>query len=277
MSVLGRVARAIVFPAVETLIGRKRTVWLARAMTMAARRDVPNQMTSNGELLVQRVARREFSGRIVVFDVGANVGEWSRSFVELARGSDYELHVFEPSRVTFAALSKRLAGAGEGVHLVQQALSSRAGTAELNVVGEGLGVNSLHARPDAHRTETVSLTTIDQYCAERKIAHVHLAKIDAEGHDLHVMEGAAQMLANRAISLIQFEYNQCWIDSRHYLKDAFDLLLPLGYRLGKVTPQGVEFYPGYDFELESFREANYLACLPECVFHFPQLKWWNLK
>jgi hypothetical protein len=61
------------------------------------------------------------------------------------------------------------------------------------------------------------------------------------------------------------------------LKDAFELLLPLGYKLGKITGKGLEFYPDWHFELESFREGNYLACLPEWSSRFPQVKWWNLE
>jgi hypothetical protein len=33
-------------------------------------------------------------------------------------------------------------------------------------------------------------------------------------------------------------------------------LLALGYRVGKVTPRGVEFYPGWDADLETFVEAT---------------------
>ncbi len=144
-------------------------------------------------------------------------------------------------------------------------------------MGEGLGVNSLHARPDGKGAETITLNTVDAYCAQANIRHVDLIKIDAEGHDLMVMEGARRMLEAKAIEALQFEYNARWIDSRHYLKDAFELLQPLGYELGKVTPQGIEFYPGYHWELESFREGNYLACLPGAKARFPQVKWWNLE
>jgi len=84
------------------------------------------------------------------------------------------------------------------------------------------------------------------------------------------------MLEAHRIQVLQFEYNQRWIDSRHYLKDAFELLEPLGYKLGKITPRGIEFYPQWHFELETFREGNYLACLSEHVDLFPQIRWWNL-
>jgi hypothetical protein len=141
-----------------------------------------------------------------------------------------------------------------------------------------LGINSLHPRAEGSaKQETVNLNTADQYCQEMGIQHVHLMKIDAEGHDFAVLEGARTMLEKRAIGVVQFEYNALWIESRHYLKDAFAMLQPLGYSLGKVTPGGIEFYPAYHFELESFCEGNYLACREEWVPRFPQVKWWKTE
>ena len=62
---------------------------------------------------------------------------------------------------------------------------------------------------------------------------------------------------------------------RSFLRDAFELLGPLGYRLGKLTPHGVEFYPGWDAELETFVEGNYLACVPQVAERLPSVVWWK--
>ncbi len=40
---------------------------------------------------------------------------------------------------------------------------------------------------------------------------------------------------------------------------AFDFLVPFGYRIGNRARKGVEFYPGWDPELETNREGNYVA------------------
>ena len=190
------------------------------------------------------------------------------------------------SSATYRRLSDRMRG-HQNVVAVRAALSDRTGGAELNVFGEGLGINSLHgsaAWEEARRAgvagevvrEQVPLTTADAFCAERGVSVVALLKIDAEGHDLTVMEGARGLLTDRRVQVVQFEYNQRWIEARHFLKDAFELLQPLGYQLGKVTALGLELYPHWHFELETFREGNYLACLPEQVAWFPQIRWWNL-
>ena len=74
---------------------------------------------------------------------------------------------------------------------------------------------------------------------------------------------------------MQFEYNHRWVFARAYLRDAFDLLTGLGYRIGKLTPKGVEFYPGWDAELETFVEGNYVACEPRAAEALPAVRWWK--
>jgi len=278
MSLAQSLSRRVVAPVLELLMGRRNLVRFARSLTMASRLDVPNAISVNGELMVQRVVRDHCgNSECVAFDVGANRGEWSRSLLDSPGNVPLLVHAFEPASATVRLLQENLKPWNGKVQIVPAALSSSTGTAEFFVVGEGLGTNSLHAHTASQQgSETVRLITADEYCAQKNIIRIDLLKIDAEGHDFEVLRGAQQMLSRRAIQVLQFEYNQRWIDSRHFLKDAFDLLLPLGYHIGKITPRGIEFYPAYHCELESFREANYLACLAELVGRFPQVKWWNL-
>jgi FkbM family methyltransferase len=261
----------------ESVIGRRNLVRLGRLISMQARLDSANDMANNGELMVQDVVLASDSGvPMIVFDVGANIGEWSRHFLQKSGTRPLEMHLFEPASATYARLQDCLRNESSRVVFVNQALSDTCRTTEFAIVGAGLGVNSLHASlSKAESVEVIALNTVDNYCKLNSIGHIDLIKIDAEGHDMHVLRGAQEMLGKRAISALQFEYNQRWIDARHFLKDAFDLLLPLGYQMGKVTSRGIEFYPSWHFELESFREGNYLACLPECVERFPKVDWWH--
>lgn len=268
------------------LAGRERVVRAARFALNRARLDLPNHMSCNGEAVLQRAALRlDPPGRdFVAFDVGANIGEWSRSLVEAAgeagRLDDVVLHAFEPSSYTFGRLQE--AALPQHTVLNQVALSDRVGAAKLHIVHPGAGTNSLHRRPEpgaaepAPRTsEGIVVTTLDAYCSGRAIETIHLLKIDTEGHDLTVLHGARSMLAERRILLTQFEYNHRWVQDRHFLKDAFDFLLPLGYRIGKVTPAGVECYEAWDHELESFVEGNYVACDATALTKIPQVRWWK--
>jgi FkbM family methyltransferase len=279
MSWQGGFVRKALLPAAEAILGRRNLVRLGRLITMQARLDIANDMACNGELMVQAtlLLRSKGSHRIIVFDVGANKGDWTSALLRQAGQAPVYVHLFEPASRTYSLLRDKLQACGSNVILVNQAMSDRQGTAELVIMGEGAGTNSLCGdRTQAKAIETVRLNTIDHYCTEHDLKCIDLIKIDAEGHDMSVLRGASSMLEKQAIGLVQFEYNQRWIDSRQLLKDAFEFLLPKGYSLGKVTPKGIEFYPDWHFELESFREGNYLACTRQWQDLFPKVRWWNL-
>jgi FkbM family methyltransferase len=272
---------AVVVDGATRVAGRRFVVRVSRFALNRARLDIPNSIETNGELMLQRhvVASAEPGATIRVFDVGANRGDWSLSMLGCAadggRSGDLDLHAFEASAFTSEQLR---ASVGDRITRVNQvALSDHGGSGRLVVVSPGGGTNSLTDATDPEvATEVVELTTVDDYCAQHAIAAVDLLKVDTEGHDLLVLLGARAMLERQAISVVQFEYNHRWIGQRRFLRDAFELLEPLGYTLGKLTPRGVETYPrGWDWELESFVEGNYVAWPREGGPELARIEWWK--
>lgn len=264
-------------------LGRRQVVRSARFVLRRACLDVPNDMRTNGEWwLQQRILGLSSSGQQThVVDVGANVGLWSAAMLRAAqragRIDDIDLHAFEPSSYTFARLSEALARE-YSVTLRQIALGERFGSSTLHVVAPGAGTNSLHEQPgvlDCATTEEVATTTLDAYIDQAGLDRITLVKIDTEGHDLAVLRGAQRSLAEQRIVIAQFEYNHRWVFAHSFLRDAFDLLEPLGYRLGKLTPRGVEFYPRWDADLETFVESNYIACTAWAAERLPSISWWK--
>lgn len=214
----------------ERALGRPRLAKLARLVTNEVRLDVANDLTSNGEVFVQRVALQRPAP--VVLDVGAHFGEWSSSLLSLASGTPV-LHAFEPSAHSAAKARDALGDRGE-VH--EFALSDKLGSGSLVIVHEGAGSNSVVPFADPGKgtgeLEMITFDTVDNFCAERGLSRVTLLKTDAEGHDLAVLRGASRMLGSHSVELVQFEYNHRWIDARLFLLDAFTLLQSHGYRLG---------------------------------------------
>jgi FkbM family methyltransferase len=264
-------------------VGRRTVVRTARYVLSRARLDYPNGLSTNGESALQRwILRFSQAGELIhVVDVGANVGRWSESMLaaasEAGRETDLRLHAFEPDSRAFARLTEALDG--RPASLSKTALSDRQGTSLFYVVAPGAGTNSLYTAPETNPVaqENVLTTTLDSYAEQSGVARFTLVKIDAEGHDLAVLRGARTLLAEHRITVAQFEYNHRWIFGRFYLRDAFEFLLALGYRVGKVTPRGVEFYPSWDADLETFVEGNYLACLPEAAAELPAVTWWKFE
>ena len=117
-----------------SLIGRRATYRIGQALYQKARGDVRNDIASNGETLVQSCVvdawkRGGLSGqRLVIFDVGANVGDWSSALVSLLTDSNMceavDLYVFEPVPSTFEFLRNRLGDQVPVPHYEQVALSS---------------------------------------------------------------------------------------------------------------------------------------------------------
>lgn len=268
-----RTALATAVRAAERTLGRARVAKLARFVTNEIRLDRCNDMRINGEALVQRTARK--MAHPVVFDVGCHFGEWTSSLLAQP-GNSTLVHAFEPSA---SSAARARAALGEAAVIHQVAMSSTKGRSALQIVHEGAGSNSLVPFTDKARmsggVEVVELNTVDDFAAAQGIDEITLLKIDAEGHDLEVMRGASEHLRRNRIHLVQFEYNLRWIDARLFLLDAFELLTGHGYRLGKVTPRGIETYERWHPELESFREANYLAYLPQWSPALKTFPWWG--
>jgi FkbM family methyltransferase len=232
---------------------------------MAARREAPNHILNHGELRLQRLvsgcARPE--SRLIAFDVGARIGDWSKGLLEIAAGRPHgcEIHAFEPvpdSRARIEMSFPQEVARGE-LRINAMALSDAAGTMPMYVPHAIAGTSTLH--PDSavnyERVLPVSVGTVDEYCRSNSIPHVDLLKVDTEGNDLRVIRGAMELIERGRIGVLQFEYNHRWIYSRAYLKDVFDLIRGTPYRIAKICPGSLEIYVEWHPELERFFETNY--------------------
>ena len=250
------------------LVGRRNLVRAGSFLARAGRQDIPNRISTNGEALLQKDVLTNAEGdNLVVIDCGANRGQWSRQLTSTARdfaiGKRLRVYCFEPSSYTFAQLIAEipeLQSTTAEFLPIQKALSSKPGELALKIVHDGAGTNSLVSVSGRYGSEEmVQVTSLDQFVIDNAIARVNLLKIDAEGHDLDVILGAEHLLSEQRIDVIQFEYNWRWIYGGRFLKNVYDLITPYGYRVGKLTPLGVQVYPQYDIALESFVEGNYVA------------------
>jgi FkbM family methyltransferase len=256
------------------LVGRRAVVRASRFVLNHARLDLVNSPATNGEYALQNwVLGQATAGEAVTaLDVGANVGSWSRMLLSRAGPTRVHLHAFEPAADAYRALVDELPAT---VRVNRVAVSDRCGQATLHLVGPTAGTNSLHAAEPGLPTQPILTVTIDTYLSDHAIERVDLLKVDTEGHDYAVLRGAAATFAAGAIGVVQFEYNHRWIHARRYLKDVFDLLGPYGYHVGKLTPSGIEWYPAWDHELETFIEANYVGCTAAWARRLPAVAWWK--
>lgn len=256
----------------DILMTKNSQLRLARFFLNRCNCDNDGNPHSNGEYrLLNDVKSQIDDSKNIVFDVGANVGEWT---AELATqcSKNISIYAFEPSTDTFAQLEKNLARFSDKnitIKCIHSALGDHRGSATLFKQGKYAGTNTLlepkHNKDklSALSTEVISIMTGDQFCDEYKIEFINFIKIDTEGSEISALSGFSTMIERQQIGCIQFEYGGSWIDARKFLLDAFQILSGNHYEIGKICPKGIRWFPKYDQRLESFQYSNFVAATPE--------------
>lgn len=165
-----------------------------------------------------------------IVDVGFNLGDFSRE--ALKRRPHARIVGFEPAVSMQRAFATGFADEPR-VELLPFAVGNAPGEAEFHDSRDGNSSLVGEAPPgaDAYR---VQMVTLDEVADQRGWPRIDLLKIDAEGYDAHVLEGAERLLITQAIDIFTFEYNAPWIESRRFLKDVWTYLEGKPYRLFRL-------------------------------------------
>jgi len=197
----------------------------------------------------------------IIFDVGANIGEWTKAVLFI--NSEIKVHCFEPSKNTFNRLLSN--NFSPNVFCNNFGLGSKKEEKVLYNYHNNSTINSLYNRKILKNTltyspkkEKVLINTLDNYCVEKRIKQIDFLKIDVEGHELEVIRGARNLLKERRIKIIQFEYGGTYIDARIFLRDIFQYFENFnGYEFYKIFPEDI-IHKKYSESLENFQYSNYL-------------------
>jgi FkbM family methyltransferase len=140
-----------------------------------------------------------------VIDVGANIGLWVMG-VARAAGPTARIHAFEPLPANFERLEANVGrNSLDWIQCHPLALAERDGEARLLLPRSGnSGVGSLRTDPGGESV-AVTLTTLDGFCRREGLARVHFLKVDVEGAEMRVFEGAGKLLASDRPPLLMFE------------------------------------------------------------------------
>ena len=263
----------------ERVVGRGAAWRIGRWLYLGARRELLNDPRHNGEYALQTWVVAAMAGDhtgAVFLDVGANLGDWTGSLVgvlERHGASEWQIHAVEPAPALLARLRQRFAEriGQSAIYAVPQALGAAEGRLPFFVTGEEAGSSSLldlDRRAPSERI-SVEVTTIDRYLAARRIDAVAFLKIDTEGNDFNVILGGREAICNGRINIIQFEYNWRWIPFGHSLWKVFAFAAEVGYRVGRLTMDGVEIYDSWHPELDRFIETNFVMGRPQALDRLP--------
>jgi FkbM family methyltransferase len=164
-------------------------------------------------------------------DVGANIGNHSLYFC------DYfpQVFSFEITPRTFAVLQLN-AQLASNVTCFNVGMSNTVGTVHLSENPRNVGGTRIVSDPE-NATRSARVATLDSF-ADR-LGDVSLIKIDVEGHELHVLEGAEQTIRRHKPMLL---FEQLVADFTNGTSPCIELLKSHGYRLF-VTIEDVSRLP----------------------------------
>lgn len=226
-------------------------------------------MASNGEIWC--LQRMQATNARCVFDVGANVGDWS--CLSRQHLPDAAVHAFEIAPPIFAQLKSK-AGNLPGVIANDFGLSENAGEIDIyyadtadyatSAYPEYMGKMFTMPNTPVHEVRQIKGKVVrgDEYATGQGVEFIDFLKIDVEGMEGAVLRGFRQMLKEHKIRVIQFEYNTTNIVSGFLLKNACELLGEMGYKVGKLYPNYVEFRD-YHYRHEDFCGPNMIAVRSE--------------
>lgn len=187
---------------------------------------------------------------MTVVDIGANVGYYT-ALAASKVGPKGRIFAIEPDVRAFAQLNALIANN----HLPARAFNVG--------LGEKNGEEHLYGSPDSKNNTptmiknggfapkaTVTTRKLDDCLAEWQVSHVNLLKIDVEGWEPRVFEGASHALASGRIDAVLCEFNDFWLRAGGSSPEALWKML-----------KAVGFHPTRDVDVNRSFSDGLVNCL----------------
>ncbi len=196
----------------------------------------------------------------IIFDIGANVGHYSKELVKYFPNS--KIYAFEPVSENIIAY-KKLHGTNKNIELIPWGLGKE-DSKEMIYYPKFKGASSLASIHNVFRNnedlrgEEIHLIKLNDFCKQRNINKIDFMKIDVEGNELSVLQGAKRLIEEGKIKIIQFEFNWINVYSKVFMEDFRELLKD--YDLYRLLPRGllkIDFSKKTYYEIYNFQ--NILA------------------
>lgn len=208
-----------------------------------------------------------FAGQFnTIFDVGANIGEWTK----MARGMhpNADIHMFEIMPDTYRRLLKNVP-LDDKMFPNSFGLSNFSGPIKLKYKNDydSLSTVVMDLALDNSSVRTGLVFTGDDYIESRNIQQVDYLKIDTEGSEEKVFKGFEKSLKAGKVKILQFEYTFVCVLTKWLLIDSYKYLTPMGFKLGKLSQGRIEF-KDYTLIDENFIGPDYVAVHESVWSHF---------
>jgi FkbM family methyltransferase len=181
----------------------------------------------------------------VVVDAGAHWGLYS-VLAGRAANSQCEVHAFEPAEATVPYLRRNLALNGiKNVTVVTSALWSKSRLLGFNEIAGDLSSHSHVVTGNPREaTHEISAVRLSDYINSLKIETVTVAKIDTEGSEIEIINGAEDAILKGSLPVLLVEFAELNLRAMgHTTKELEELLIRLGYTLYILDAGTLELLP----------------------------------
>ena len=181
-----------------------------------------------------------------IFDVGCNAGSFINVLNHLKITDN--IHCFEPHPY----LSEYTKITYSFIKMNKICLTDNIGTVDITFPKWSVGLSSIIKRPvfdklksegQEFKTINVNSDTIDNYCKNNNIENIDFIKIDVEGAEKMVLDGANNMLKNNKIKMGIFEIGETLTDAGTSENEICNYLMNYNYIIEKnIVPNNYIFY-----------------------------------
>jgi FkbM family methyltransferase len=213
-----------------------------------------------------RFVERFLRPGMTVLDIGANQGYYTL-LSSMKVGPNGKVLAFEPSPREMHRLKLHLRlNHSKNVETISSALGAVTGTDELHVVlGTESGCNSMRPPEVSQPTDLVPVAVerLDDVLKARGVERVDFIKIDVEGAELSVLQGARELLRRSPRPVILAEVQDIRTKAWGYgAGEILSCLSELGYQWFEAKPTGQ--MEEVSFDCQSY-DGNFVAIPQERV------------
>lgn len=166
---------------------------------------------------------------LTIFDVGANLGSYSKKVKKVLKNKNISFFLFEPNDSLNGSLKK---ATGKFTSTINNfAISDENGEAVLylnKISSQSSLLKKKDLIGDLEREVDVKTVRLDTYIKNKSITKIDILKIDVEGLELKVLESLSNVISEIEITLIKIEIQ---FNNKDNLPNVINYLNKYGYEL----------------------------------------------
>ena len=166
----------------------------------------------------------------IVFDCGANRGEWTDALLESFDTLD-AIYLIDANPILVDFLKSKYQN-NQKVHVIHRGIDYRSDKISFHIpeIGDSHGTFSSNMLSTSFSNSIIT-STIDELLDENNIHKIDFLKLDLEGFDYFALLGARKSISMGKIDIIQFEVTRSWDESGASPCAAFRFLKNANYQI----------------------------------------------